>query len=723
MARATSRVASLVAGALLASGAGAAYAQATWVEHSANDFGAVGLVQVPTARMGDDGDFRFGVSIQSPYNHLFAGLQWLPWLETGLRYTEVSNRLYGTEDFSGDQSYKDRGVDFRVRLLEEGEYLPAIALGFQDIGGTGLFSSEYLVASRRFGSLDLTLGLAWGRAGARGGIRNPFAAISDEFEERPGEGAADDANVGFDRWFAGQEIGIFGGLEWQSPLEHLTAKLELDGNDYQSEALDNEQEVDAPVNLGLNYRLGRVMDTSIGFERGNTVMFRLALLSNWQNGAGPTKLLDPETTPVRVVQEPSLARAASSGGSGADPELVERIRAELARQNVYLQALDADDGSGSVTLWYTQTLTRSSRRAHARVAQTLAVMLPERYQTFVLVAMAGDSESSRVQMRRQDLDRVLAYQIEPEELGDRVRYLPVEDPGDGLRQADFGGYRRYPNFDWSMGPGLRQHIGGPDDFYFGQIYWGISGALELSRRWSLGSAIGLDIYNNFDGLTVRDTSVLPPVRSEIVRYIKEGQNSLARLETHYIWSPRPDWFARLSAGIFEQMYGGVAGELLYRPAYAPWAVGVNVNHVRQRDYDQRFDFLDYEVTTGHLTGYFELPFYDTLMQISAGRYLAKDVGATIELSREFKSGVRAGLFATKTDVSSEDFGEGAFDKGFTLTLPFDQFFTRSTVRSANFLFRPLTRDGGQMVRDGVDLYRYSQTGKIDPDDSWDQSFR
>lgn len=707
----------------MASGLRAQAPDSHWIEHSANDFGAIGLLQMPTARMGDDGDFRVGLSTQSPYNHLFTGLQLLPWLETGLRYTEVSNRLYGTEEFSGDQSYKDRGVDFRIRLLEEGEYLPAIAVGFQDIGGTGLFSSEYLVASRRFQNFDFTLGLAWGRAGSRGGIRNPFAAVSDSFEERPGEGTVDDANLGFDRWFSGEEIGLFGGVEWQSPIEHLAVKMELDGNDYESEALDNAQDVEIPVNLAINYRLGRVMDTSIGVERGNTVMVRVAFLSNWQNGFGPTKMFDPPSSPVQLYEQPELALRTEADTGLADPDAIDALRAELGRQNIELQGLNADDSAGVVTVWYSQTLTRSPQRATARVAQTLAVMLPQRYQTFVLVVVVGDSESSRVQVRRDDVDRALAYQITPEQFGYRVAYLPVEGADEGLDQADVKATLRYPRADVGMGPGIRQHIGGPDDFYFGQLLWRFNGTLSLSRRWNVASQVGLNLYNNFDGLTVRDTSELPPVRSEIVRYIKEGENYLAKLETNYIWSPAPNWFARGSAGIFEQMYGGVAGELLYRRPYAPWAVGINVNHVRKRDYDQWLEFLDYEVTTGHLTGYFELPFYDTLMTVSAGRYLAKDLGATLELSREFKSGIRAGVFATKTDVSSEEFGEGAFDKGFVLTIPFDQFFTRSTARSASFLFRPLTRDGGQKVRDGVGLYGFTRSGTMDPDESWDQSFR
>ena len=48
-----------------------------------------------------------------------------------------------------------------------------------------------------------------------------------------------------------------------------------------------------------------------------------------------------------------------------------------------------------------------------------------------------------------------------------------------------------------------------------------------------------------------------------------------------------------------------------------------------------------------------------------GKYLAGDKGLTLDLSRRFQeSGFTLGVFATKTNLSAEEFGEGSFDKGF-----------------------------------------------------------
>ena len=62
------------------------------------------------------------------------------------------------------------------------------------------------------------------------------------------------------------------------------------------------------------------------------------------------------------------------------------------------------------------------------------------------------------------------------------------------------------------------------------------------------------------------------------------------------------------------------------------------------------------------------------------------------------------MWATFTDVSAEDFGEGSFDKGFSVTVPFDLFFSKTSTKTGSFAFRPLTRDGGQKIGIGPRLY-------------------
>ena len=66
---------------------------------------------------------------------------------------------------------------------------------------------------------------------------------------------------------------------------------------------------------------------------------------------------------------------------------------------------------------------------------------------------------------------------------------------------------------------------------------------------------------------------------------------------------------------------------------------------------------------------------------------------TIDFSKRFKNGFKLGAFATFTDVSSEDFGEGSFDKGIYVTVPLSGF----NQSSSGFRWTPLTKDPGQKL--------------------------
>lgn len=79
------------------------------------------------------------------------------------------------------------------------------------------------------------------------------------------------------------------------------------------------------------------------------------------------------------------------------------------------------------------------------------------------------------------------------------------------------------------------------------------------------------------------------------------------------------------------------------------------------------------------------------------QFLAGDVGTQINVSKQFKSGVIAGAFASFTDLSADEFGEGSFTKGFYLSIPFDIMTVKPSNNRANFSWQPLTRDGGQKL--------------------------
>ena len=149
----------------------------------------------------------------------------------------------------------------------------------------------------------------------------------------------------------------------------------------------------------------------------------------------------------------------------------------------------------------------------------------------------------------------------------------------------------------------------------------------------------------------------------------------------------------LTAGILEDMFSGIGMEYLYFRQDTNYSFGFELFNVKKRDYEWGFGHLDYENTIASANFYYRnygsIPFD---MKITAGEYLAGDVGSTIEFSRSFSNGVNFGVFATFTDVSTEQFGEGSFDKGIFFNIPIYGNFI-------NYKWRPLTKDpGARLVR-------------------------
>jgi len=144
----------------------------------------------------------------------------------------------------------------------------------------------------------------------------------------------------------------------------------------------------------------------------------------------------------------------------------------------------------------------------------------------------------------------------------------------------------------------------------------------------------------------------------------------------------------MSAGIFEDMFSGAGMEYLYFKPDTNYSFGIDVFKVFKRDYSWRFGLLDYENTLATANFYYRN--YGTIpfdMRVSAGEYLAGDVGYTLELSRSFYNGVQFGVFATFTDVTYEQFGEGSFDKGLFFHIPI-------FGNLIDYTWRPLTKDPG-----------------------------
>src|SRR5690348_8617061 len=160
--------------------------------------------------MAPEGQLSVGASFLKNNQHYNLGFQALPWLEASFRYS-------GLQHFNADYPvYYDRAFGVKARLWNESSLLPALAVGVDDIVGTGIYGGEYVVASKRFGDIDTSFGMGWGRRAQTEELRNPIALVIPSFDHRVSF-QAQPGQTDFKAFFHGHNVGLFGGAVWHTP--------------------------------------------------------------------------------------------------------------------------------------------------------------------------------------------------------------------------------------------------------------------------------------------------------------------------------------------------------------------------------------------------------------------------------------------------------------------------------------------------------------------------
>ena len=657
--------------------------------NSPSNFGETGLMELPNAKFMEQASLRLNFSASWPNEYTALTGTPFSWLEASYRYAEIKNKLYGPAAYSGNQSWKDKGFDLKVRLLKENNYLPALAVGLRDIAGNGNFSSEYIVATKSIGNFDLTSGIGFGILGSDNSIRNPLTSLDESFNVRSGDfGQGGDLRIG--NWFSGPAA-IFGGMEYNIRKYGLKLIAEYDTSNPDISAF-NPITVKSRINLGLNYSVSDSLQLRAAFERGSNFRIGFALKGNFYKDTipkpGPKNVitLDDERK-KRIENNPQIFYLS--------------LNKSLRDESLAIQAATLTDKEASVSV--ASTKFRSPVRAAGRTARIVSALAPNDVDRINVHLMNGDFEVATFQLNRDKFDAAKNYKGSPAEILNASSLRSYSETP-LIENSDFDLKYNFPEFYWSMAPALRHQIGGPEGFYLGQLFWKTDTQIKFSRYLSLTTSFGANIYDTFNNFNNPSQSTIPKVRSDIQEYLKAGKAfNLQRMQLQYMYSPMNDIFARFDLGYLEEMFGGVGGEVLYRPFKKNYSLGFSLHRVKQRGYKQMFSFKEYETTTGHINFYYDFP-YGISSGVSAGKYLAGDKGVTLDLSRRYQSGFTLGIFATKTNLSAEEFGEGSFDKGFYLSIPTSMFFSDFRTGNITFGLHPLTKDGGSRLIQHNQLY-------------------
>jgi len=460
------------------------------------------------------------------------------------------------------------------------------------------------------------------------------------------------------------------------------------------------------INFGFSYHYLDWLDIGAAYERGDQFRISFTLTGDF------FKDTIPKPKPKNVIK---LRKDLRDKALLNKDIFYQSLNRSLRDESIYLQGATYEEDKLEVSVASSRFF--STTRPVGRTARIASALVADSVEEITVRTMNGDMETASITVPKKEFENADIYEGSAVELFLKSK-ISSKSQTPLYKTADFQPTVNFPEFRWNMSPGLKHQIGGPEGFYLGQLYWKTDTSLKLARNLTLYSTIGLNLYDTFE-FKNPSFSEIPHVRSDIQEYLDQGKNNIARMQLEYMFSPLKDVFVRTDVGLMEEMFGGIGGQILYRPIKKKYALGFSLHKVRQRDYDQRFSFRKYETTTGHLEFYAQLP-DKIFMQAHVGKYLAGDKGFTLDLSRRYDSGFVLGIFATKTDLSSIEFGEGSFDKGFYFSIPTKLFYPDFRSGVISFGMHPLTKDGGAFLTQQNQLFSiFGETNESSISRDWD----
>jgi len=626
--------------------------------------------------------WKFGTLSVSPFS----------WLEASYFYYRPSDLKWEGNNVAGH--YLDKGFNVKFKYRPKNNNRPQLAIGLDDFAGTGYFTREYIVATQELRDFKVTAGLGWGKFVGDSSFNNPLSFFSKRFDFRPEVSSNRDrgGRPSYDKWFRGN-ASAFGGIEYFVPhMSGLSLKLEYDPYNYRDfsavnrkDASINLRKKDSNINVGLSYSLNKFLTLDASYIKGNTFNVSFTIGTSFNKSLSSK----PKFNPSLLVSENKTTTKMS---------FYENLLLNLNSNNLFLQTASLKKEKLDVSISTSQH--RNAIRSSSYAASIAKTVLEDHQIKVNQINISHINAGVELNNIKYISDHINNKNI-PIEILVRNTSIDSGDSG-GYKNDEFKPNIIFPVIFSSTSPTLVTHIGNPEKFFFGGINIQHLSEIQFSRNLLLTSEFNARVDDNFQNTISGPGSVMEHVRTDLVEYLKEDDIVISRMQLDYIWSPRKDIYAKLSGGIFESMFAGYGIEGLFIPFGKKYNLGFELFHVKQRSFKQRFSFKDYETVTGHINFGYNLP-YGIESKISFGRYLAKDDGFTIDLGRRTKSGFKAGIYFTRTNVSAETFGEGSFDKGFYFQIPMDLFTNSYNGNYSTFKLSPLTRDGGAKLIHEKDL--------------------
>ena len=602
-----------------------------------NNHGIIGLINIPSARFHEAGSYGINAYYGTPDQKVTITSSPYDWLEASLFYSNIEENPINC---NFKTCRKDKGFNFKIRLKEEGVW-PGLAIGINDIGGTGLYNSEYLVASYGINKLDMHFGIGWGALNGEPKLKNPLTLLNDSFKDRPtsrdDQGGAFQPNI----YFSSEEVTPFFGMSYAINPKILI-KIEKDPTSTPGNEIGYEIS-NSRTSFGFEYLINESFSLGLSAERDNYISFKFSYKQNVLSSKKPYE--------YKKIDE------------NKDDNYIKKLVKNLESNGIGVNKIFQN--GNDIGLEVTQ-FNHSSLDIVEEIIMTAK-------------GESGTEKAIKVDYRVADLQAYSEFDDEFIKNAETIYNRP-----------------EIKRFSTNNRITVRPFIAAREDFIKLAVLLQNDSEYIIKDNFFFSSNLKYSIWDNFDDLIWPPVDTYPAqVRSDVKDYLNNFDQGviIGRAQFDYHITPKKYNHIMFTSGILEEMFAGYGFEYLYFDNKENYAIGLEIFDVVKRDYKMRFGTTDYKNTVGSINFYYRnykfLPFD---AKISYGEYLAGDVGTTFELSRSYINGTRFGVFATMTDVTSEQFGEGSFDKGIFFNIPI-------AGGIGNYTGRPLTKDpGAKLIR-------------------------
>ncbi len=668
---------------------------------SLNMYGMPGKIDLPSAKNLPDGQFSISSSMFAGTIRVNLSFQIFENLTGAFRYARIPGGTFNGYTW-------DRSFDLHYLLHKEKSSFPSIAIGLRDFIGTGIYTGEYIVASKSFGSkLNVSTGIGWGRLAGENGFNNIFGSKS-----RKGLDVGVGGTFHFDHFFTGDNSPFFSvSYKINNELEFIS---ELSPDSFERETSSSKGFTRrSDINLGIKYIIDPTFTLMATWMYGDTF------------GLTVNMGINPRNSPYYSGTEPAPMPILEKNYRFQEPKLEKEVLAESQRllelDGINLETLTLSGDTAEASVINRKYMNVS--QMVGRVVRILSLTTPPDIEEFKIHIIDFESELfvSKIVIKRKNFAESELEFNGPEELWETVS---ISNSENSFFDTDKTNIER---LSWSLYPYLDTSLFDPND----PIRFTVGAELLAKYKFlpltSISGSLRQPIAGTLDDIKRGPKGGLPSVRSDFMYYHRDVSNNLFinNLTLDQYFKPSPNIYGLVNIGFLEFMYAGIRAEVIWKNNTKPYGFGLDFAQVQKRNTDARFKLKNEHFNTYLTSLYYDLQ-NDWIIRVDGGKYLAGDFGSTISIKRSFNNGWEIGAYATLTDIPFSTWGEGSFDKGITIKAPLNWFSGKKSRSYSSATIKPITGDGGaklQLSEEKYLYYKVSEYSKKNVLDNWARVFR